>query len=636
MGAKCCRGHRGSVVESNGSVILSLADLEVQATDLREMTVVEARDAAGPSEPRPPSPTLRPSEVEETSEPVCQGSLVETSNTDDAGPSEPNPPSPTLRPSEVEKIYVPVCQGSLAETSNLDQDGVSSYEASNIFWSTGSLSDPIPSGFYTVIPVERLMHFKSIPTLEEINALGEDRLKADAIFVDLKNDIQLVLIKEFVIKLVTGLDSDKVIKKIAGLVANIYKRKTLQSPARTLQYFDVQGFTLLGQIKHGSCRARAILFKVLADAVGLDSKLVMGFPTDLRFSASIDSYNHISAVVELNNVEMLVDLKRCPGQLKPFSPKAVYMAHISMAWQPDFVDNNPCASPLEPNSPMERSGPPSALQSGLSRSLGEPNIATEVLRRKVIKEPPPADFSGNSGAAESESKRTNGRCMNTPDLNNDIARATMMQSDLLKERGVDDSSPYSPDEKNVSGFQLDSHDLVSGECSTVYPRKSISLPSSPRSYQIQLSERSEHSPQEISHIWNEVLESPMFQNKPLLPFEEWNIDFSKLKVGASVGSGTSGVVCRGVWNKTEVAIKIFLGQQLTAENMKVFCNEISILRYVSFNFFCAFATYLLTFLPVFSSVQPSSTSQCYSAPWSMHKASSVITGHRVYEYGVLV
>jgi len=62
------------------------------------------------------------------------------------------------------------------------------------------------------------MHFKSIPTLEEINALGEDRLKADAIFVDLKNDIQLVLIKEFVIKLVTGLDSDKVIKKIAGLV----------------------------------------------------------------------------------------------------------------------------------------------------------------------------------------------------------------------------------------------------------------------------------------------------------------------------------------------------------------------------------------------------------------------------------
>lgn len=32
---------------------------------------------------------------------------------------------------------------------------------------------------------------------------------------------------------------------------------------------------LLGQIRNGSCRPRAILFKVLADSVGLESKLVV-------------------------------------------------------------------------------------------------------------------------------------------------------------------------------------------------------------------------------------------------------------------------------------------------------------------------------------------------------------------------
>lgn len=32
---------------------------------------------------------------------------------------------------------------------------------------------------------------------------------------------------------------------------------------------------MLGQIRHGSCRARAILFKVLADIVGLHSKLLV-------------------------------------------------------------------------------------------------------------------------------------------------------------------------------------------------------------------------------------------------------------------------------------------------------------------------------------------------------------------------
>ena len=32
---------------------------------------------------------------------------------------------------------------------------------------------------------------------------------------------------------------------------------------------------MLGQIKNGSCRSRAILFKVLADAVGLESRLIV-------------------------------------------------------------------------------------------------------------------------------------------------------------------------------------------------------------------------------------------------------------------------------------------------------------------------------------------------------------------------
>lgn len=42
--------------------------------------------------------------------------------------------------------------------------------------------------------------------------------------------------------------------------------------------------------------------------------------------------------------------------------------------------------------------------------------------------------------------------------------------------------------------------------------------------------------------------------------------------------GFFGEVFRGKWNGTEVAIKVFLEQDLTAENMEDFCNEISILR----------------------------------------------------------
>ena len=38
---------------------------------------------------------------------------------------------------------------------------------------------------------------------------------------------------------------------------------------------DNQGVKMLCQIRHGTCHARAILFKVLADSVGLDSRLMV-------------------------------------------------------------------------------------------------------------------------------------------------------------------------------------------------------------------------------------------------------------------------------------------------------------------------------------------------------------------------
>ena len=47
--------------------------------------------------------------------------------------------------------------------------------------------------------------------------------------------------------------------------------------------------------------------------------------------------------------------------------------------------------------------------------------------------------------------------------------------------------------------------------------------------------------------------------------------------------GFFGEVFRGVWNGTDVAIKLFLEQDLTVENMEDFCNEISILRYLVIN-----------------------------------------------------
>jgi len=79
--------------------------------------------------------------------------------------------------------------------------------------------------------------------------------------------------------------------------------------------------------------------------------LLQGLPSDGSVECA-DSYKHMSVVVMLNSVELLVDLMRFPGQLIPFSTKAIFISHISAAGESDSAENDSCDSPLEPNSPL--------------------------------------------------------------------------------------------------------------------------------------------------------------------------------------------------------------------------------------------------------------------------------------------
>ncbi|KAH0887315.1 hypothetical protein HID58_063411 [Brassica napus] len=411
--------------ENRGRPIIRLEDLEDQAADLREMARNENLSQTG-------------------TEDAVNDDVPSESE------SESESPIPTPRPSEVLETPSLASVGLHCSNEELPRNGVihemSCYGASNILWSTGSFSEPIPNGFYSVILDDRFNLFKSIPTLEELRALGDEGLKADVIVVDLDKDNKIKRLKKLAIVLVRS-NPAKAVKIIGDLARDFYKLAASRSTSKTRQPLGSYGFPLLGQISHGSCHAQAILFKVLADAVKLKSKLVKGCPSNLNSSATVDSQNHMSVVVMINSVEIL--------------------APISVAGKCS------CHSPLEPNSPMNRID--------RARSVGDVN---EYL----------------------------------------------IQTLFSKEQGDNDST--------------ESNDI---------------------------------------HIWNEVLASPMFQNKPLLPNEECIIDFSTLELGTRVGRGKdldmgcSAKVFCGTWNETEVAVKIFKDQAVTVENIKDFCNEIFIL-----------------------------------------------------------
>lgn len=74
---------------------------------------------------------------------------------DDNQPSEHNSPSGTWWPSDFSDSFGSISLDSKDENLRTKEkyDKLSYKRASQILWSTGMLSEPIPNGFYSVVPV---------------------------------------------------------------------------------------------------------------------------------------------------------------------------------------------------------------------------------------------------------------------------------------------------------------------------------------------------------------------------------------------------------------------------------------------------------------------------------------------------
>ncbi|XP_074333626.1 uncharacterized protein LOC141671328 isoform X3 [Apium graveolens] len=258
-------------------------------------------------------------------------------------------------PVAVSKVYSKEASASKDPKGECDLEGLIGRKASQILWDHGKLSEPIPNGFYSILLEKGIKElFDMIPSLDELYAMDLKGVALDVVIVDMRKDKKLSMLKQLTLTLVKGLRSNPVavIKKIAGLVADCCKPYNVKDALlEGSDALESQGIHVLGQMRHGSCHPRAILFKVLADAAGLDSTLVAGLPREGVMERT-DSYKHMSVVVVLDSVETLVDLVRHPGQLILCSSKAILMSHIFFSGGCESPDNDSCDSPLEPTSPF--------------------------------------------------------------------------------------------------------------------------------------------------------------------------------------------------------------------------------------------------------------------------------------------
>lgn len=147
---------------------------------------------------------------------------------------------------------------------SVEQDCSPGQRASQHLWDTGMLSEPIPNGFYSVVPVSDMSVFRfsyflrlyschmerwlsflwgsllvgrysfwcktflqdkrvkelynRLPTPSELYALGEEGVRIEIILVDFQKDKKLAMLKQLITTLVSGSNPALVIKKIAGTV----------------------------------------------------------------------------------------------------------------------------------------------------------------------------------------------------------------------------------------------------------------------------------------------------------------------------------------------------------------------------------------------------------------------------------
>ncbi|CAN4084214.1 unnamed protein product [Withania somnifera] len=487
-------------------------------------------------------------------------------------------------------------------SSKQEPEGLASKRASQILWDTGELAEPIPNGFYFIIPERRFKElFDTIPSLDDLYALETEGLRPNVILVNLHKDKKLSMLKQLTLTLVKGLSSTPaaVVKKIAGLVCDFYKHPKYKSThvSGTLEEVShalgSQGIHMLCQIKDGSLHSRAILFKVLADTVGLECKLIVGFPRGGALERA-DSSKHICVTVTLDSTELLVDLMHYPGKLFPCSTKQLRRSHFF--GESDSVETDSCYSPMDPISPNCFSSDYSGTGSPEHPFFRGPGRSILGGRAQSFKDCSyDVTSSRSAGASPIHTRRRRRRSISMiPEIGDDIVRvvremnATVKKNHLSGEQATFDLSTRKREDN--SGHQVlnfHSDDLNTGNGEKVQAQhfhrkcltsdKAISLPSSPRwSYGKGKAAGIFGSPDMVSRL-DKVIESSRILNKPLLPFDEWNIDISEITIGARVGIGFFGEVFRGIWNGTEVAVKVFLEQELTEENIEDFANEISIL-----------------------------------------------------------
>ncbi|KAK9994274.1 hypothetical protein SO802_023977 [Lithocarpus litseifolius] len=457
-------------------------------------------------------------------------------------------------------------------------------------WVSGCLSytDKISDGFYNILgmnPYVWLMcndveEGRQLPPLMSLKEVDPNETSMEVVLVDRRGDSRLKELEDKAQELYCASeDTFMLVKKLGKLVA-IYMGGSFpvehgdlhmhwKLVSKRLRSFRKCIVLPIGSLSMGLCRHRAILFKKLADYIGLPCRIARGCKycvADHRSSCLVKIENN-----KQSSREYVVDLVGEPGNVHgPDSsinggllssvPSPLQISHLKEFQQPQ-VDSASCCQILNPQE--QTCAPKNPL------FLGCGEEGTQIMESSL------ARFEDSSLTPFKLEGNAEHYILNRPTLQS--SRGSVSESlDSAPEQILHEFSRLGVGGDKVMIKQTNTEQiLVSGspviKNSVKQPKGSLLSESDLKDVDRRLVKQGKFP----------SVTNPKYLNlEPSLAMDWLEISWDELHIKERVGAGSFGTVHRAEWHGSDVAVKVLTMQDFDDDDLKEFLREVAIMKRV--------------------------------------------------------
>ncbi|XP_041021381.1 serine/threonine-protein kinase CTR1-like isoform X2 [Juglans microcarpa x Juglans regia] len=447
-------------------------------------------------------------------------------------------------------------------------------------WVSGCLSytDKISDGFYNILGMNPYLWLmcndveegRRLPPLISLKAVDPSETSMEVVLVDRRGDSRLKELENKAQELYCASeDTLMLVEKLGKLVAiymggdfpveqgDLHMRWKLVS--ERLREFQKCIVLPIGSLSMGLCRHRAILFKKLADYIGLPCRIARGCKycvADHRSSCLVKVEDG-----KKSSREYVVDLVGQPGNvhgpdssinggLLSSMPSPFQVSHLKEFQQP-YVDASSSCQIL--NSQHTRASPRNPLYSGFGEE------GPQVMESSLT----PFELEGNTEHCIIQSPILSFSQGNVSEPLDSAPKVLLHEYSRPCEDKVVIQQTYKED-IFVSGSPVI-------ENSIKQPKISLSSQSDLKEVDGRLENQGRFPAVTI----------PKYLNlEPSLAIDWLEISWDELHIKERVGAGSFGTVHRAEWHGSDVAVKVLTMQDFHDDQLKEFLREVAIMKRV--------------------------------------------------------